>query len=297
MSFPRRFYKLLGLWVAFVLILNGCAYKKLIFNNLDWLVVYQLDSYLDLSSTQEKQIKIPVHETVDWIKAERLPNIIDWLKDCEKTVETRKVSSQDFDRWSRQLAVWRLEVTDRMATPLALLLKQLDKDQLEHLENKLQKGDRELQGLLERSESEFPKEFIDYVDEAAGGLKFWFGKLRKDQKQLMVDKLGWNREQLSEQLKQRKRSREYWLELIAKSDSHRLSDALKASAEIDGVWKDPEYQKFRQQSRERWRDFFLALFVSLDDGQWQHLSKVLRDLVGDMETLNLAQVQSLRQKT
>jgi len=274
-----------------MLLASSCVYKKLIFNNLDWLVVYQLDSYFDLTTAQEKQIKIPVHETVAWLKAEKLPLIIILLRDIQATAETRKIDAESYDRWNGQVSIWRQEIAERVAPPLGHLFKQLDADQMQHLDAKLEKGDRNLISLLERSDSEFPEEFADYVDEATSGLKFWVGKLRKPQKQLLVEKLGWNRALLSEQLKQRRRSREYWSSLFKKQDLAALTTAIKTSSEPNGGWNDPEYRRFRQTGRDRWRNALLALFASLDQEQWQHLDKVLLELVVDLEKLNLSQVK------
>jgi hypothetical protein len=284
--FPR---KILAGFILPLLIFSGCAYKRMIFNNLDWLVVYQMDSYLDLTDAQEKTIKIPVHETVDWLKAERLPAITDLLRDVQKAVEARRVDAKTYEGWVKRVEVWRSEVTERVTPPLALLLKQLNADQIEHLEEKLSKGDRKLVKLLERSESEFPEEFADHVDDAAGAYKFWFGKLRKDQKALMVEKLHWNRATLSEQLKQRRRSRDFWIELLKKHDRNLLVTALQQSAQPEGSYRDPDYLRFRKESRERAQNFLIALFASLDQEQWKHLEKVIKELVVDMENLNVTQ--------
>lgn len=284
--FPR---KILAGFILPLLILSGCAYKRMIFNNLDWLVVYQMDSYLDLTDAQEKSIKIPVHETVNWLKAERLPAITELLRDVQKAVEARRIDAKTYEGWVKRIDVWRGEITERVTPPLALLLKQLDADQIEHLEEKLNKGDKKLVKLLERSDSEFPEEFDEYVDEAAASYKFWFGKLRKDQKVLMVEKLGWNRAMLSEQLKQRRRSREFWIQLLKKHDKDQLITAIRQSAEPEGSFRDPEYLRFRKESRERAQNFLIALFASLDQDQWQHLEKVIKELVMDMESLNVTQ--------
>ncbi len=284
--FPRRI--LAGLILP-ILILSGCAYKRMIFNNLDWLVVYQMDSYLDLTDAQEKSIKLPVHETVDWLKAERLPAITEFLRDVEKAVAARRIDVKTYEGWVQRIDVWRGEVTERVTPPLALLLKQLDADQIEHLEEKLAKGDRKLVKLLERSESEFPEEFDDYVDEAAASYKFWFGKLRTDQKTLLVNKLGWNRAMLTEQLKQRRRSRAFWIELLKKHDRDTLITALRQSAEPEGSFRDPDYLRFRKEMRVRSQNFMIALFASLAQEQWQHLEKVIKELVLDMESLNITQ--------
>lgn len=284
--FPR---KILAGFILPILILSGCAYKRLIFNNLDWLVVYQMDSYLDLTDAQEKSIKMPVHETVDWLKAERLPAIIELLQDVQKAVEAQRIDAKTYEGWVKRVDVWRGEVTERVTPPLALLLKQLDADQIEHLEAKLSKSDRKLVKLLGRSESEFPEEFDDYVDEAAASYKFWVGKLRKDQKILMVGKLGWNRASLAEQLKQRRRSRDFWIGLLKKHDRDQLATAIRNSAEADGSYRDPEYLRFRKESREKMQNFLIALFASLDQSQWKHLEKVIKELAADMENLNVIQ--------
>ncbi|HYX31636.1 MAG TPA: DUF6279 family lipoprotein [Oligoflexus sp.] len=284
--FPR---KILVCFILPILILSGCAYKRMIFNNLDWLVVYQMDSYLDLTSAQEKSIKVPVQDTVDWLKAERLPAITDLLRDVQTAVQARKIDAKSYESWVKRVSVWRLEVTERITPPLSTLLKQLDASQIDHLERKLAKSDKNLVNLLERSDSEFPDEFADYVDEAAAGYKFWVGKLRKDQKALLVDKLGWNRAMLTEQLKQRRQARQFWIELLKKRDRDQLATAIRNSAHPEGSFRDPDHLRFRKESQERAQGFLIALFASLDQEQWQHLEKVVKELVVDMEALNMAE--------
>jgi hypothetical protein len=185
--------------------------------------------------------------------------------------------------------VWRAEVTEKLTPPLALLLKQLNADQIEHLEEKLEKSDRKLAKLLERSKSEFPEEFEDFGDDAAGSYKFWIGKMRKDQKALMVEKLGWNRVSLTELLKQRRHSREFWIDVLKKHDRDLIIASLRRSAEPEGSYRDPKHLRFRKESRERMQGFLIALFASLDQDQWQHLEKVMRELVVDMESMNVPQ--------
>jgi hypothetical protein len=189
----------------------------------------------------------------------------------------------------KRIEVWRSEVTEKFTPPMALLLKQLDADQIEHLEEKLAKNDRKLAKLLAHSESEFPEEFEDFVDDAAGSYKFWIGKMRKDQRAMMVEKLGWNRATLTEVLKQKRRSREFWIDILKKHDRDLIISSLQRSAEPEGSYRDPEHLRFRKESRERMQGFLIALFASLDQDQWQHLEKVIRELVMDMESLNVPQ--------
>lgn len=292
MKYWRFSPKILTCFILPILIMNACAYKRMIFNKLDWLVVYQMDSFLDLTSAQEKTIKIPVHETVAWLKAERLPLLSELLREVSTAAEARKIDARTYAGWVARIEVWREEITGRIMPPLALLLKQLDKDQIEHLQGKLAKSDRKLVKLLEHDDSEFLEEFADYVDEAAGSYTFWFGKLRQDQKVLLVAKLKLNRATLSEQLQQRRRVREFWIDLLKKHDRDQLITAIRHAAEPEGSWRDPEYQRFRKEARERMQDFLLALFASLDAEQWQHFEKVIQELVADTEAVAMAPQRS-----
>ena len=260
----------------------------MIFNNLDWLIVYQMDSFLDLTSAQEKNIKLPVREVVTWIKAERLPAIIELLRDVETAADARKIDSGTYRSWVARVEVWRGEITERITPPLAILLKQLDAEQIEHLQKKLGKSDRNLVELLESSEREFPEGLEEHVEDAADGYKFWFGKLRKDQKEMLVAKLRLNRAALSEQLKQRRRAREFWINLIRTHDRDQLVTALRQSAEPQGGWRDPEYLRFRTENRARIQEFMVELFASLDQEQWLHFQKVIKDLIADAESLAIS---------
>ncbi|MCX6132146.1 MAG: DUF6279 family lipoprotein, partial [Proteobacteria bacterium] len=245
--------------------------------------LYQIDDYVDLSSTQKQQLKIPLHETVDWFKGERLPDLISLLRENVQMIANRKIDGGQFDKNLLLLGRWRSELTERLTMPFVLVLKNLDSDQIQRLQKKLKKDNVSLTELLETGEEDFASQLQDYIDDSSKSLKFWFGKLRPQQKKMMAEILQFDRVNLSEQLRQRKRIQEYWLGLIKAGDLQVLIRAVKDTAEPIGAFNDPEYIRYRAESRERWRKFMLELLASLDEEQWQHLHKAMDGLLQDME--------------
>ena len=66
--------------LSFILVmgagLSGCAFKSIIYERLDWVVMYQLDSYLDMDKAQKLKFKPLVTEAITWLKRDKLPGAI-----------------------------------------------------------------------------------------------------------------------------------------------------------------------------------------------------------------------------
>ena len=69
--------------VGLLLLLGSCNTLYLGYNNLNWLTRWRLDSYLDLTSEQDRWLNVQLAEHIAWHRKEELPQYVDFLRDIQ----------------------------------------------------------------------------------------------------------------------------------------------------------------------------------------------------------------------
>ena len=69
--------------VGLLFLLVSCNTLYLGYNNLNWLTRWRLDSYLDLTSEQDRWLNVQLAEHITWHRKEELPQYVDFLRDIQ----------------------------------------------------------------------------------------------------------------------------------------------------------------------------------------------------------------------
>ena len=281
MKLFKRFAALIG-----CSLLSGCLVNSLIYKHLDWLILYQIDRYLDLTSEQKHKIEGPIEATVTWFKTERLGEVIELLRQDLLTTEKRKFDSSSYDQWLNIFAENRRLIAEKLIPIAAPLAAELSEDQIEHLQHKLEHWNRPLEKVVKSDDKDFEDVLEDYADTSLDRLESMIGPLRKDQMELIVKKLEWTHEGLRDELRIRTNVQNEWLKLLRSHDQVRLVAAMRQANGLDPAADQlTEYYQFQQRSRTLWRNMRLSLEPTLDENQWQHLQQAFKDLLTELERL------------
>ena len=282
-------------WIAALLgigLLTGCLFNSLIYQHIDWLILYQIDRYLDLSSDQEHRIKGPIRATVNWFKTERLGQVMELLRQDLVTAQKRQFDSSSYDRWLDIFDENRRLIAEKLIPVAAPLAAELSEDQIGHLQNKLEHWNRPLQKVVTIDDKDFDDALEDYADTALDRLESMFGPLRKDQMALIVKKLEWTHEGLRDELRIRTNVQNEWLKLLRSHDQVRLVTAMRqANGLAPAADQLTEYYQFQQHSRKVWRIMRISLEPTLDDKQWHHLQGAFNDLLTELDRLSSKPVE------
>ena len=267
-------------------LLSGCLVNSLIYKHLDWLILYQIDRYLDLSSEQKHKIEGPIEATVTWLKTERLGEVIELLRQDLLTTEKRKFDSSSYDQWLNIFAENRRLIAEKLIPIAAPLAAELSEDQIGHLQHKLGHWNRPLEKVVKSDDKDFEDVLEDYADTSLDRLESMFGPLRRDQMELIVKKLEWTHEGLRDELRIRTNVQNEWLKLLRSHDQVRLVAAMRQANGLDPAADQlTEYYQFQQRSRTLWRNMRVSLEPTLDEKQWQHLQHAFKDLLTELERL------------
>ncbi len=175
---PRWRYACLNIVILILTVqLSGCS--RVVYHFADWIIVKQIDKYLDLNDEQQQFAKQRVDYHLNRIELEEFPLYINLFKDFKSGLH-QGLDDQTFERLNRHYQT-RVEYTlQQLSFDIGALLATLSDKQLDRLERRLLKENRKayehIDYTKEKRKSARQKAFIKRV-------KNWYGKLSKEQRQ------------------------------------------------------------------------------------------------------------------
>jgi hypothetical protein len=163
--------------VGLLLLLGSCNTLYLGYNNLNWLTRWRLDSYLDLTSEQDRWLNVQLAEHIAWHRKEELPHYVDFLRDIQIKARdglTRKEWREGLEKvelgWKR--------ILDRLRPDAAKLLADLDPEQVEELRSEFQEENEEIAEHLDEPNAQREEKRRERRQES---LEEWFGDWSPEQ--------------------------------------------------------------------------------------------------------------------
>lgn len=277
-------FKLLTLCVA-AIVLSGCSMTRIAYNQLDWLTVWALDDYFDLSKEQEAELRAMVDRNLEWHRYTQLPRYAEFLREFD--VETQGPVTPDMlrARYDQMLVFWddfMLQIIPDTQT----FLMGLTPEQIDTMFEEAEESNEELYDDYSGDTAEKRRQRRDKA--SIRGIQMLTGKLNKDQKEFikastanMVDASeDWidNRRVWQEKfralLEQRPPPEEYRAQLtelfLTPRDLH-----------------DPDYRSRVETNLQLFFEMMSDLFAQLEDRQKERMSRRLNWLASDFDMLAL----------
>lgn len=272
--------KTLLLLLCLSLLVSACSRIGLAYRNLDWLVPWRLNDYLNLDSQQRAWLKPRLQAHLQWHCSAELPRYIDWLHSTESILaQAQPDSAQLLEQFARfDAALKRLSVE---ITPTAIeLLQGLSEQQVS-----------EFYAALDEDNLEDRQDFLDpplatQISERQmrmqERLRPWLGRLNNAQTEHIA---AWANN-LGEQNRLWLENRKLWqVELrkaLAERDSAGFAEQLTRLLQQRESFYSDEYRASYGRSRQALATLFSQLLSSSDKAQRERLSHRLRDLRRDL---------------
>jgi hypothetical protein len=143
---PTRVWHRLRLTVVlFVLatVLGGCVIR-VVYNQLDWLLLWYAEEYVDLTPVQERQARELIARALDWHRANQLPRYARLTRTLLDGSQGRAITPPFLAaRYGEIVELWD-EVLWRVSPDIASVLQTLTDQQVEELFASVAKKNREL---------------------------------------------------------------------------------------------------------------------------------------------------------
>jgi hypothetical protein len=262
-----------------VLALSSCSAIRVAYNNADFYLRWQANSYFGFDDEQDAELHARVAAFTDWHRKYALPDYVRIADDAARRLE-RGISRQDLV-WGYDSFQAQVRVTLRAAAAeIAPLLDRLGPEQIARLERRIAEENRKfakdyLSGTVEERRKRRLKRNLERLEE-------WFGPLTDAQAERV--RLYSDRAPSIEALRDRERRRLQagFLEIV------RARQAAARLPEFAAHWdrgREPEYAAALRAQQSDYFDMLLDLDKTLVPGQRAAAVERFREYAADFRQL------------
>lgn len=282
----RPIASLLLLTLLCATLLNGCSRATLVYRNLDMVVPWTLNDYLDLDHRQKDELRERLREHLAWHCSTQLPELLANLEQLERETAGGQLDRRDLEPQYRGVRDAMHSIAVEITPTATDLLRALSDEQV-----------AELRGALEENREEYRDKYLapplerqirERAERMQERLQYWFGQLNADQRQRV---LLWSHT-LNEQNSRWLGNRERWQELLlaAVEQRHRadFDDRIAQLLQEREALLSTDDQAALLRAEQAGLDLVADLYSLADEGQRTHLSGRLAQLrtdFGDLKCL------------
>ncbi|RLU01100.1 DUF6279 family lipoprotein [Ketobacter sp.] len=264
-------------------LLTGCG-VRFVYNQLDWLIPWYLEDYVELERDQEALFGQRLQAYLAWHRTDQLPRYAAFLHQVADQAE-QGLTRPDIARIEAQTEQFAQALMDRMLNDLIDLLATATDGQIEQLFARLQQDNEEyrreyIEVSADKQRKQRYKEVIKYAER-------WTGRLSSDQAQQIAE---WVRqfELMGPEIESAR---------LAWQDEFRRVLALRSDrpvyeAAFRKLISDPDFGRSEALKRklaynsELAVDLYLQLDKTLTPKQRGHMVKKLRSYADDFQLLS-----------
>ncbi len=268
------------------LLLAGCS-TKFTYNNLDWLIHWYVDDYVDLSDKQETVFDKHFANWMDWHRNEELAKYVVHLKTLRTDIQKESLTAQSIsDHLWKSRQHWE-RLRDHVSPELAGLAAQLTDEQVISLFDELSEENEEIAEKLAEAEGKSEEEATEArVEEIEEGISDFVGRLSKQQKAIISQYAPDFHSTRALWLSYRKDFQTAARALIDKRQSNPDFEAdFVALLTHPDDFRSTDYQELRLQNTQLYGRMLEQLFYTLSDKQKNKLINKIDDMIEDFEYL------------
>ena len=279
----RTTTRLLLLTLLTALLISGCSRATLVYRNLDMLVPWSLNDYLDLDRSQQRELRERLRQHLAWHCSTQLPELLASLQQLERESASGQLKREDLAPHYHGVREAMHSIAVEVTPTATDLLRALSDAQVDELRRSLAENRREhREKYLEPPLEQQIRERAERMQER---LQYWFGPLNAEQRQRV---LLWAHT-LGEQNRRWLDNRERWQQMLLAAVEERHSDDFDARIarllqEREALMNDSDRATLQRAERAG-LDLVADLHTLADDGQRAHLTNRLAQLQTDFGSL------------
>ncbi|SHL63526.1 DUF6279 family lipoprotein [Phytopseudomonas punonensis] len=274
------YLKSLCLLLSLGLLVSACSKAGLAYRNLDWVISWRVNQYLDLDSQQKAWFKPKLQEHLTWHCSTELPKYVDWL---QRTRDLVQQPAPDVSQLEAQMieAEQAFHAVVQETNPTAVtLLADLRPEQVEQLYARMEKDNREdRQKLLEPP---LEKQISERAERLEKRLNPWFGSLNETQKERVAKWASERRDQNRLWLENRARWQGEFRRVLDQRDAADFAPRMTHVLENRRGAHDEQATQAYEQSRQAMAALLSDLLAAADDKQRKQVNERLASMQTDL---------------
>lgn len=274
----------LTLLLLLSLVLTACNRVGLAYRNLDVIIPWTLNDYLEMNRKQKSWFNERLKEHLSWHCSTQLPGYLDWLERLQQMVLRDQVNDAALQERTRE-AKQAIAQTARAIAPSAIeLLQGLDDGQVAQMKEAFAKDMRERRSKYLKPPLE--QQIARRAERMDKRLTTWLGPLTPDQARRVLD---WSKS-LGEQNQLWLANRANWqAQFSAALEQRQSSDFGKRIERLlvdrESFWT-PAYRQASANSEQAARSLLVDVMASSTPAQREHLHNKLQNVRDEFKALN-----------
>lgn len=272
--------------ISLVLLLSvavtGCG-VRFVYNQLDWLIPWYLDDYVELGSEQEALFESHLESYLEWHRKDQLPKYAAFLHQIANQAEAG-LSVKDIAQIELQTEDFAQALMDRMLNDLIDLLATASDKQIDQLFERLELDNKEYRkeyiGVSpEKQRKERFKEVVKYAERWTGRLsddqiseiRVWANQFELMGEEIEAARLAWQHE--------------FKRILMMREDRSAYEAQFRELISNPKFGRSPKLQEKLEHNSQQVLQLYLALDKTLSPSQRKHMVDKLRSYADDFLVL------------
>ncbi|MCI0994869.1 DUF6279 family lipoprotein [Pseudomonas corrugata] len=270
-------------FIAFLLLLTACTRIGLAYRNLDLIIPWTLNDYLEINGEQKDWFNERLKEHLSWHCTTQLPGYLDWLDRLKTMVQTDQVTDEALQQRTEE-AKAAIAETAREITPSAIeLLQGLNDEQVDDMDAAFTKDQRKRQ--QEYLKPSLQQQIQERSERMEKRLNDWLGPLNIAQRQRVV---AWSTA-LGDQNQQWIANRAHWQNQFSAAVAQRHApDFPKRIEQLlvnrESLWT-PAYREAYNNTEAQARSLLVDLMADSTPPQRERLLKKIDGVKKDFSDL------------
>ncbi|MCY7294144.1 DUF6279 family lipoprotein [Alteromonas sp. a30] len=270
-----------------VLLLGGCS-SQFVYNNMDWMIHWYLDDYIDLQRSQKKIFDEKFEVWHNWHRQEELTKYAAHLKEIRHDIASGSISEESIKTHFDRIREHWVSLRNRVAPDLVPLSKLLTQEQVSELFDAIEKENIEREEKITEfdasSDEEKSKERVSGLKD---NIKEWLGKLTPEQDQIIVDMAPEFYSTSKHWLQYRRRVQQVARDIFEQKDTDPEFEnkVLKVMSEPEN-YRHPELVKRNDANQKLYAQLVIRLYEVMTDKQKKRVLGKIDDYIEDFEELS-----------
>ncbi|KRP51690.1 DUF6279 family lipoprotein [Pseudomonas poae] len=275
--------KLLVVLLTLSLVLAGCNRVGLAYRNLDVIIPWTLNDYLDMNAGQKSWFNDTLKQHLAWHCTTQLPGYLDWLDRLQQMVDDNQVTDAALQARTVEAKQAIADIA-REITPSAIqLLQGLDDQQVKEMNDALAKDLRKRQD--EYLKPPLPQQIKERAERMNKRLDAWMGPLSASQQSRVM---AWSTE-LGDQNTAWIGNRAHWQAQFIDALKQRQSadfpqKVQQLLVERESLWT-PQYRAAYAQTEAAARSLIMDLMAQSSEQQRIKLTQKIDGVRSDFKAL------------
>ncbi|MBV4507973.1 hypothetical protein HU751_024365 [Pseudomonas sp. BW13M1] len=280
---PRRLTHALLLVIGFALALVACSRIDLAYRNLDRLVPWSLDDYLDMNREQKQLLDERLRQQLAWHCKTQLPGYLDWLDRVRLMVADDAVTDQALEQRTLEARQAIGRVATAITPSATELLRGMSDSQVAEMRQAFRADIDKRRKTYD--ETPLPKQIEQRAARMQKRLEPWLGELSAQQR-LRV--MSWS-QALGDQNRQSIANRAHWQQQLVLAMDQRATPGFEPRlAQLlqrkESLWT-AEYRQAYENSEQQGRSLLVDLMKQSSPAQKQFLQQRLGKVRADFSEL------------